>query len=207
MVNHEAMMIEANQVLASVSCARRGYRLGIGLIATAVQSAGDPSKPFQVANPGAGADASPSNSDVRSGPGPAPICLPQNSVQWANRANGQEIACVENATERPLGEPTKAHAGTSPWNLLAPTVGDLLVRASSGRSRGFSVSFKDRGAILPGGQAGKAFWFSAATGRFVSSTYCHLQLPAWVERWNQKSPIEAWRGGTWDLLLDRLRWH
>jgi hypothetical protein len=65
-----------------------------------------------------------------------------------------------------------------------------------------TVSFKDRGAILPGGHAGKAFWFSTTTGRFVSSTYYYSQLPAWLERWNQKSPIETWRGGTWDLLLD-----
>jgi predicted AlkP superfamily pyrophosphatase or phosphodiesterase len=123
--------------------------------------------------------------------------------EWADRGNGQVIACVEDAVERLLGEPTRPQAGASPRNLLVPTVGDVLVRATSGRSRVFSVSFKDRGAILPGGQAGKAIWFSTTTGRFVSSTYYYSQLPAWVERWNQKSPIETWRGGTWDLLLDR----
>jgi predicted AlkP superfamily pyrophosphatase or phosphodiesterase len=123
--------------------------------------------------------------------------------EWADRATGREIACVEDSHETVLGEPTRAHAGTSPRNLLAPTVGDILVRTTSGRSRVFSVSFKDRGAILPGGQAGKAFWFSTATGRFVSSTYYYAQLPAWVEHWNGSRPTEAWRGRTWDLIEDR----
>lgn len=67
----------------------------------------------------------------------------------------------------------------------------------------FSVSFKDRGAILPGGRAGKAFWFSTATGRFVSSTYYYAQLPDWVEAWNAARPVEAWRGRDWPLLRDR----
>jgi predicted AlkP superfamily pyrophosphatase or phosphodiesterase len=123
--------------------------------------------------------------------------------EWADRATGREIACVEDPRETLLGEPTRSHAGTSPRNLLAPTVGDILVRSTAGRSRVFSVSFKDRGAILPGGQAGKAFWFSTATGRFVSSTYYYAQLPAWVDRWNGARPIEAWRGRTWDLIENR----
>ncbi len=123
--------------------------------------------------------------------------------EWADRIRGEEVACVEDAAERLLGEATRPHAGTSPRNLLAPTVGDILVRDTAGRSRVFSVSFKDRGAILPGGQLGKAFWFSTATGRFVSSTYYYERLPTWVETWNQSRPIELWRGGTWNLLLDR----
>jgi predicted AlkP superfamily pyrophosphatase or phosphodiesterase len=123
--------------------------------------------------------------------------------EWADRTNGQELACVEDGAERLLGEPTRPHAGTSPRNLLVPTVGDVLVRATAGRSRVFSVSFKDRGAILPGGHAGKAFWFSTATGRFVSSTYYYPHLPAWADRWNEQRPLEAWRAATWGLLLDR----
>ncbi len=123
--------------------------------------------------------------------------------EWARRENGEEVACVEDPTETLLGEPTKPHQGTSPRNLLAPTVGDFLGRASEGRSRVFSVSFKDRGAILPGGHLGKAFWFSTGSGHFVSSTYYYSQLPGWVEAWNAKRPIEAWRGREWPLLQDR----
>jgi predicted AlkP superfamily pyrophosphatase or phosphodiesterase len=127
--------------------------------------------------------------------------------EWADRTTGVEVACVEDPTERLLGEPTKAHQGTSPRLLLAPTLGDRLVQASDRRSRVFSVSFKDRGAILPGGHEGKAFWFSTATGRFVTSSYYYKTAPAWCDAWNQKRRIESFRGKAWELLLDPGNYH
>ena len=100
--------------------------------------------------------------------------------EWADRTTGREVACVEDEREHLLGEPTRPHAGTSPRLLGSPTVGDALIDATAGRARVFSVSFKDRGAILPGGARGKAFWFSTVSGRFVSSTYYYPLLPRWV---------------------------
>ena len=46
----------------------------------------------------------------------------------------------------------------------------------------FSVSIKDRGAILPGGYLGKAFWYSKTTGKFVTSSYYYPEYPDWVIR-------------------------
>lgn len=89
--------------------------------------------------------------------------------------------------------------GFSPANLTSSTVGDELVMASAGRSRVFSVSAKDRAAILPGGRLGKAFWYSKDTGSFVSSTYYYKEYPAWVAKWNDGKPAEAWRTATWTL--------
>ena len=62
---------------------------------------------------------------------------------------------------------------------------------------------KDRGAILPGGHAGKAFWFSKGTGAFVTSTYYYDAYPTWVEEWNAAKPADRYKGKAWDLLLDR----
>lgn len=126
--------------------------------------------------------------------------------EWADRTTGAEVACVEDPTEHLLGEPTKAHQGTSPRLLLVPTLGDRLIQSSGGSSRVFSVSFKDRGAILPGGRNGKAFWFSTATGRFVTSSYYFTNTPAWCETWNQARRIESFRAGSWDLLMDRTNY-
>ena len=74
---------------------------------------------------------------------------------------------------------------------------------NGGRSRAFSVSVKDRGAILPGGHAGKAFWFSKSSGHFVTSTYYYDDYPEWVKLWNAANPADAYKGKAWELLRDR----
>jgi hypothetical protein len=61
-----------------------------------------------------------------------------------------------------IGKRSKAHEGVSPRNLLASTISDELVVHTGGRSRAFSVSVKDRGAILPGGHVGKPSGFPSA---------------------------------------------
>jgi hypothetical protein len=89
---------------------------------------------------------------------------------WYDVATGQQVYCVEDDRHPLIGEEVKAHQGTSPRNLTSSTIGDELVLATAGRSRVFSVSIKDRGAILPGGHLGKAFWFDSNTGKFVTSS-------------------------------------
>ena len=126
--------------------------------------------------------------------------------EWADRTNGLPMACVGDTDSPLVGDPPRPGQGTSPRNMLRPTVGDLLVMASGGASRVFSVSFKDRGAVLPGGQSGKAFWFSTTSGRFVSSTFYYPQLPAWAAAWNELRLVEGFRGGTWPLVMERQRY-
>lgn len=75
--------------------------------------------------------------------------------EWLNNETGEEVYCVEDPAHALLDFPTKPHEGTSPANLESSTIGDELVRASGGKSRVFSVSGKDRGAILPGGKMAK----------------------------------------------------
>jgi hypothetical protein len=69
-----------------------------------------------------------------------------------------------------------------------------LVIHNGGRSRAFSVSIKDRGEILPGGHAGKAYWFSRNSGEFVTSTYYYDDYPAWVKQWNAAKPADVFKG-------------
>ena len=88
---------------------------------------------------------------------------------------------------------SKAHEGTSPRNLTASTYGDELILASGGRARVFSVSIKDRGAILPGGRLGKAFWFSSSSGEFVTSTYYTTTTrPGWPPGTRRSMPTVTW---------------
>src|SRR5210317_1594172 len=103
---------------------------------------------------------------------------------WINQKTGAFVYNTEDDRHHIIGREPKAHEGVSPRNLAASTFGDELVVYNGGRSRAFSVSVKDRGAILPGGHAGKAFWFSKSSGEFVTSTYYYDDYPAWVKQWN-----------------------
>ena len=119
---------------------------------------------------------------------------------WIDPVTGAFVYNTEDDRHHLVGKEPKAHQGVSPRNLLASTIGDELVLSNQGRSRVFSVSGKDRGAILPGGHAGKAFWYSKSSGQFVTSSYYYDAYPSWVAAWNGTSPAEACRGKAWDLL-------
>ncbi len=122
---------------------------------------------------------------------------------WIDQNTGALVYCTEDARHHIIGSKAGAHQGVSPRNLLSSTIGDELVVNNGGKSRVFSVSVKDRGAILPGGHAGKAFWFSKRTGQFVTSTYYYDDYPAWVKQWNAAKPADRYKGKDWDLIHDR----
>ena len=118
---------------------------------------------------------------------------------WYNRATGTRVYCVEDDKHVYIGKEVKAHSGTSPRNLTSSTIGDELVMATGGKSRSFAVSIKDRGAILPGGHLGKAFWYSSGSGKFVTSTYYYSEYPEWVTAWNKKDVAGKYKEFTWTL--------
>ena len=53
------------------------------------------------------------------------------------------------------------------------------------------------------GHAGKAFWFSKASGQFVTSTYYYEQYPDWVANWNAERHPDRYAGTSWKLLHAR----
>lgn len=93
--------------------------------------------------------------------------------------------------------------GRSPAPIMVSTFSDELALSNAGKSRIFGVSVKDRGAIPMAGHAGKAFWFSKATGEFVTSTYYYKDYPTWVKDWNAKRIASSYAGKSWELLHDR----
>jgi len=121
---------------------------------------------------------------------------------WIDPSTGASVYNTEDSRHHLIGKDPKPHEGVSPHNLLASTIGDELVVSNNGRSRVFSVSVKDRGAIIPGGHAGKAFWYSKSSGKFVTSTYYYDKYPEWVNKWNASAPADQYRGKTWELLND-----
>ena len=80
-------------------------------------------------------------------------------------------ADVDQKTEIDPTQKTAKVDGRSPNNILTSTLSDEMAIHYAGRSKIFGVSVKDRGAISLAGHAGKAFWFSKASGEFVTSNY------------------------------------
>ena len=76
-------------------------------------------------------------------------------------------------------------AGASPHNLLADTLGDELKLATQGQARVFSLSLKDRAAVLPGGFAADAtYWIEPKSGAWITSTFYRADLPKWAQDFN-----------------------
>ena len=90
--------------------------------------------------------------------------------------------------------------GRSPAAIMVTTLSDELAIHTAGKAKIFAVSIKDRGAVSMAGHAGKAFWFSKASGEFVTSNYYYQSYPEWVRAWNATQPTAVYSGASWTLL-------
>jgi predicted AlkP superfamily pyrophosphatase or phosphodiesterase len=149
----------------------------------------------------ANTETAPGHATLATGADPARHGIVAND--WIDQQTGAFVYNTEDDRHHIIGAEPRPHQGVSPRNLLASTFGDELVVHTAGRSRVFSLSIKDRGAILPGGHAGKAFWFSRGQGAFVTSTYYYDRYPQWVDDWNAKGLPAGYDGTAWELLDDR----
>lgn len=120
--------------------------------------------------------------------------------EWRNLATGQVEYCAGDAEHTYIGHKTSRLDGTSPKNLRAETVGDVLRRADPA-SKVIAISGKDRGAILPAGKSGIAYMYQAQTGQFASTTYYMKEHPRWVADFHAKKPADAFFHREWKPLL------
>ena len=132
---------------------------------------------------------------------------------WFDRATGALRYNIEDPAVRLLTagggvdkkqeiDPTQRTArseGRSPRAIRVSTFGDELASHTAGQAKVFAVSVKDRGAVSMAGHAGKAFWFSKATGKFVTSDYYYDRYPAWVEAWNDARHPQRYANTSWEL--------
>jgi len=109
-------------------------------------------------------------------------------------------ADVDSKSEIDHTQKTAKADGRSPENILTSTLSDEMVAHFAGRSKIFAVSVKDRGAVSMAGHGGKAFWFSKASGEFVTSNYYYDKYPDWVNKWNAKKLTASYSGKKWTLL-------
>ena len=121
---------------------------------------------------------------------------------WKSR-DGKFIYNTADAAHKYLdGTATTEDDGVSPKNLQVSLLGDELRYATNNAGRIFSVSGKDRGAILMAGKSGTAYMLSKKTGRFTSTSYYMDKHPSWWETYYEKKPQDQWFHKRWNLLLD-----
>jgi predicted AlkP superfamily pyrophosphatase or phosphodiesterase len=120
--------------------------------------------------------------------------------EWRDPASGQLVYNTGDPAATYLGHRTQPLDGTSPKNLRAETVGDVLRRFDP-RSKVIGISGKDRGAILPTGHLGTAYMYQTQTGQFASSSYYMKAHPQWVVDFHARKPADAFFHKEWQPLL------
>jgi arylsulfatase A-like enzyme len=114
---------------------------------------------------------------------------------WWDPERQRVVTSVTDTSTKLVGV---AGEGVSPRNLRADTLGDELKLATGGRARVFSISLKDRSAVLPGGYAADAaYWIDHQSGVWITSSYYMNDLPAWVQKLNQEKPAEKYWNIPW----------
>lgn len=142
----------------------------------------------------------PGHASVYTGTTPATHGIIGNN--WYVRSLNKSIYCAEDSTVTNVGG-TPMNGEISPRNLLTTTITDELRFASNKRSKVVAVAIKDRGASLPGGHLGDAYWYDSNNGEFMTSTYYYEELPKWVKNFNAKKQVEKYLSQTWEPLLPK----
>jgi predicted AlkP superfamily pyrophosphatase or phosphodiesterase len=138
----------------------------------------------------------PGHSALISGRNPVHTGIVAND--WYDKQSGKMTYCVEDASSPLIGE---SGAAVSPKNLVGDNFSDWLESSYPG-ARVFSISLKDRAAILMGGHRPQGvFWFSRETGRFVTSHFYAGEVPNWTEEFNHKNVVESYAGKQWVPML------
>ena len=139
----------------------------------------------------------PGHASVYTGTTPATHGIIGNN--WYVRRQNKMIYCAEDSTVSNVGG-TVMSGQISPRNLLTTTITDELRFATNKRSKVVGIAIKDRGASLPAGHLGDAYWFDSDNGEFMTSTYYKSELPTWVSNFNALKRPDSLLNQTWQPL-------
>lgn len=153
-------------------------------------------------------ETGPGHSVLLSGRFPSHTGIIENN--WYDRALGRFVYCVSDEKVRRLGESKKP--GVSQSRFIGTTLGDWLQTQVKG-SRTFSLSGKDRAAILMAGRKpNSVFWFEGPAGFNTSTAYAE-NLPRWLNTFNgnlhQRFLRDNWTWtslGPWNGLARTASW-
>ena len=139
----------------------------------------------------------PGHASVYTGTTPATHGIIGNN--WYVRSLNKSIYCAEDSTVTNVGG-TPSNGQISPRNMLSTTITDELRFSTNKRSKVVGLAIKDRGASLPAGHLGDAYWYDSQNGDFMTSTYYYDTLPKWVQDFNAKKLPDSYLSKTWEPL-------
>lgn len=130
----------------------------------------------------------PGHASIATGTNPAKHGIVSN--HWYDTESSEERYCVDDE-----------NFGRSPVQMKRSAFPDWLKKSYS-KARSFSVSGKDRAAIMMGGEhPNGAFWFDKSTGLFVSSRYYYPRgYPWWLEEFNSRVTAKNYFGTIWNPI-------
>lgn len=140
----------------------------------------------------------PGHASVYAGTTPAVHGIIGNN--WYVKAEDRSTYVTEDPNYQSVGTETDAGQMSPRW-MLSSTISDELRLHTNMRSKVVGISLKDRGSILPAGHTGDAYWFDYNTGDFITSTYYHEELPAWVQQFNNRNLVDQYLSEPWETLL------
>jgi hypothetical protein len=121
--------------------------------------------------------------------------------EWWDPRKKKMVTSVEDDDVKLVGiegDTAANKSGASPHNLLADTLGDELKLATQGQSKVFTVSLKDRAAVLPGGfSADAAYWIEPKRGAWITSSYYRNDLPKWAQEFNSANHAAKYWDRDW----------
>lgn len=119
---------------------------------------------------------------------------------WFDRWQKKTVYCTDDSSVRSVGSNSIA-GKMSPRNLWSSTITDELRLATNFKSKTISIAMKDRASILPGGHASNgSFWFDNASGSWITSTFYMTELPAWIQKLNDRKLPDAYLKKNWNTL-------
>lgn len=123
------------------------------------------------------------------------------SNNWYDKVLDKSVYCAADENVTQIGTDSEAER-MSPHRLLTTTVTDQLRLATQMRGKVVAVSIKDRGAVLPAGHTGDAYWFHGKKeGVWVTSSHYMNELPKWVSKFNKSDAAEKYKK-TWNTLYN-----
>lgn len=140
----------------------------------------------------------PGHASVYTGTTPAIHGVTGNS--WYDRDLDRFINVVEVPGYTGVGS-LPGYDSKAPSNMLVTTFGDELRLHTNNRSRVIGISRKDRGAILPAGHLGQAYWYESDTGNFITSSYYRDSLPQWLIEFNDRQLPQKFLSGRWETVM------
>lgn len=141
----------------------------------------------------------PGHTHVFTGSSPAISGIVGND--WYEKPIGKRMYVAGDSTVSLVGEGRASAGKMSPRNLKVTTITDQLRVATQFRSKVVGVAFKDRGAIMPAGHTGQAYWFDGSSANWITSTYYRNELPQWVKDFNAKKLPSEYVSQKWEYLF------